>query len=356
MRVAIIGALLILTVCCTTRPEARSSSIPSPTSLPSAATASPSLAGSRMKWSAPVAIEVRPSPGHLAGISCPSINLCVAVVDNGDAVLSVSPKGDAAAWMVIPIDKAENGLTGVSCPSSSVCVAVDLSGNVITSGDPTGGSAAWTVTRVAGLALAGISCPTVGLCAAVDVDGHVFISKTPMGGRTAWALIDLTRGIPYGFPTQGISCPSAKFCAVAGSDSVFISTSPSASAAAWKETVLAGASFLRGVFCFSSSLCFAFDDSGNFFRSTNPAAKSPTWLRTATVNAAVNDVTCLTAEFCVAVTYDGVITSRNAASTAEVWTAPENIGGDVWLSISCPSPDMCIAGDSSANIVVGRSI
>jgi hypothetical protein len=289
------------------------------------------------------------------GISCPSINLCVGVVDNGDAVLSTSPKGDAAAWMVTPIDKAENGLTSVSCASTSLCVAVDLSGNVITSSDPTGGSVAWSVTSVAGLAFADISCPTVDFCAAVDVDGHVFISRNPMGGRKAWSLIDLSRGIPYGVPTQGISCPSAGFCVIGGSGSVFTSTSPSAGAAAWKETVLGDLTFFPQVFCLSTSLCFAFDDSGRFFRSTNPAAKSPTWLRTTTVNAAVNAVTCQTAEFCVAVTYDGVITSRNAAGTAEVWTAPENIGGDVWLSISCPSPDICIAGGSSANIVVGRS-
>jgi hypothetical protein len=199
MRVAIVAALLILTVGCTMRPEARSSSTPSPTSLHSTATASPSASpgGSRMTWSAPVSIEGHLSSGkpRVPGISCPSINLCVGVVDNGDAVLSTSPKGDAAAWMVTPIDKAENGLTSVSCASTSLCVAVDLSGNVITSSDPTGGSVAWSVTSVAGLAFADISCPTVDFCAAVDVDGHVFISRNPMGGRKAWSLIDLSRGI-----------------------------------------------------------------------------------------------------------------------------------------------------------------
>lgn len=357
MRVAILAALLILTACCTTRPQAQSSVTPSPTPLASTTTVSPSSSpgGSRMTWSAPVTIEVQPSPAvdGLRDISCPSINLCVGVVDNGDAVLSTSPKGDAAAWMLTPIDKAENGLTGVSCPSTSLCVAVDMSGNVVTSSDPTGGSGAWTVTRVAGLSFTDISCPTVGFCAAVDVDGHAFISTNPMGGPNAWSLIDLTRGIPYGFPTQGISCPSPGFCAIAASGSVFTSTSPSAGAAAWKETVLAGASLPQGVFCLSANLCFAFDDMGQIFRSANPAAKSPTWRLTA--NATVNDLTCPTADFCVAVTYDGVITSRGPANTGEAWTGPENIGGDVWLSISCPSPDICIAGDASTNIVVGRS-
>lgn len=280
MRVVLLIALVILTACCSSRPDARSSTVPSATPAPSALAGSPSprLGGSRMTWSAPVAIDAQPSPPGMRGISCPTINLCVAVMENGDAVTSTSLTGDAPAWTVTPIDKAENGLSGVSCPSISLCVAVDLSGDVVTSGNPTGGSGAWTVTPVAGLSLIDISCPTVGFCAAVDVDGHAFLSTNPLGGRTKWSIIDLTGGIPFGFPTQGISCPSAGFCAIAGSDSVWTSTLPTAGAAAWRETpipgVVPGASLIQWVYCQSARLCFAFDDAENLFISTNPAAKA----------------------------------------------------------------------------------
>ena len=359
MRGVLIVALVILTACCTFQPEARSSPEPSATPASSATAGSPSppVGGSRMTWSAPVAIEVQPSPAAygLRRISCPTVNLCVGVIDNGNAVTSTSPQGNAAAWMVTPIDKSGNGLTSVTCPTTTLCVAVDLSGNVVTSRDPTRGSGAWTVTSVAGLGLAGISCPTVRFCAAVDVDGHAFISTNPMGGPKAWSLVDLTRGVAFGIPTQGISCPSTGFCAIAGSGSVFTSTSPAAGAGAWKETVLAGTSLLSGVFCKSPRLCFAFDDAGKFFSSTNPAAKSPTWKEIAGDQGAVNDVSCPTAGLCFAVTVDGVITSRSPADAAEAWTAPEDLGGNTWLTISCPTAEICVAGDAGADIVVGRS-
>jgi hypothetical protein len=110
------------------------------------------------------------------------------------------------------------------------------------------------------------------------VDGHAFLSTNPLGGRTKWSIIDLTGGIPFGFPTQGISCPSAGFCAIAGSDSVWTSTLPTAGAAAWRETpipgVVPGASLIQWVYCQSARLCFAFDDAENLFISTNPAAKA----------------------------------------------------------------------------------
>jgi hypothetical protein len=280
-------------------------------------------------------------------------------MDNGDAVTSTSPTGDRAAWTVTPIDKAENGLSGVSCPSNSLCVAIDLSGDVVTSGNPTGGSGAWTVTPVAGLSLIGISCPTVGFCAAVDVDGHAFVSTNPLGGRTKWSIIDLTRGIPYGFPTQGVSCPSAGFCAIAGYESVWTSTSPTAGVTAWRETQIQGVApegpLIQWVYCQSARLCFALDDAGNLFVSTNPAAKRPTWKQRGADSGAINAISCPMADFCVAVTDDGVITLRNPADTAEVWTAPENLGGSAWLMIWCPSAYICIAEDASAEIVVGRS-
>jgi hypothetical protein len=303
-----------------------------------------------------VVIEPQPSPAvyGIADISCPSVNLCVGVIDNGDAITSTSPRDPTAVWTIARIDKA--GLERVSCPSVNLCVAVDLDGDVVTSINPTGGPSAWTGTHVAGLGLVGISCPIASFCAAVDVDGHVFVSRKPAGGRAAWSLIDLTGGIPYGFPTKAISCPSAQFCAVASDDSVLASTSPAAGGSTWTETSLPlpEGHFLNGVFCFSASLCLAFDDLGSIFSSTNPGSKGPTWKRTGSDFGPVRDVSCPIADFCVAVTDDGVISSRNPA--ADAWTAPEQIGGDAWISVSCPSTDLCIAGDIDTDLAVGQTV
>src|SRR4029077_8151332 len=81
--------------------------------------------------------------------------------------------GGAAAWTVTNVD-GTNYMAGVSCPSSGLCVAVDFAGNVVSSSNPTGGAAAWTVANVDGLnIMTGVSCPSSGLCVAVDQVGNV---------------------------------------------------------------------------------------------------------------------------------------------------------------------------------------
>jgi hypothetical protein len=50
----------------------------------------------------------------------------------GNAVISIA---GASVWSATPIDSAENagsGLEGISCPTVDLCVAVDTNGNVVT--------------------------------------------------------------------------------------------------------------------------------------------------------------------------------------------------------------------------------
>jgi hypothetical protein len=358
MRVALLATMLIMTACGNLPPGPRSSSSNTPPPIATTAAPSPATGGSRLTWSAPVVIEPQPSPAayRIADISCPSVDFCVAVIDNGDAITSTAPTDPRAAWTITRIDREGSGWQRVSCPRVNLCVAIDLLGDVITSINPTGGPRAWTVTRVAGLGLVGVSCPTASFCAAVDVDGHVFISKKPTGGRAAWSTVDLSGGAMYGIQTDGVSCPSPQFCAVAGLDSVLASTSPAVGGSSWTATSLPVpvGDYLNGVFCLSARLCLAFDEFGSIFASTNPGAKSPTWKPAGTGFGPVNDVSCPSADFCVAVTDDGVTSSRSPA--ADTWTATEDIGGHGWLAVSCPSADACIAGDVSTDLAVGRKV
>src|SRR5450759_3512373 len=154
-------------------------------------------AGSSLTWAAPVLVDPQPPflGNLLAGVSCPTSGLCVAVDWSGNVVTSSNPTGGAAAWTVTNVD-GTNILTGVSCPSSGLCVAVDLGGNVVTSSNPTGGAAAWTVTHVDAsnsfnctvpgyCSLYGVSCPSSGLCVAVDSGGNVVTSSNPTGGAAS---------------------------------------------------------------------------------------------------------------------------------------------------------------------------
>src|SRR5689334_22308610 len=52
------------------------------------------------------------------------------------------------------------GVTGISCPSVETCVAVDDSGAVLSSEDADGGTAAWSSTYVGNWHLSGVACPS----------------------------------------------------------------------------------------------------------------------------------------------------------------------------------------------------
>src|ERR1700693_295330 len=135
MRVAVLGAALLIAACgSSATPQARSSFPPSatpsvvaptPTPTPSASPAptptSTSTAGSPLTWSAPVRVIHQPPflGNRLTSVSCPSSNLCVAVDDVGNAVTSTNPAGGASAWTVTNVDVfSQDGLAGVSCPTS----------------------------------------------------------------------------------------------------------------------------------------------------------------------------------------------------------------------------------------------
>jgi hypothetical protein len=228
----------------------------------------------------------KPAACFLTGVSCPTVDLCVAVDGNGNVVTSNKPAGGVADWIVSHVDG--NFLSAVSCPSSSLCVAVDIAGNVVTSGNPTGGSGAWSVAHVDGLScavsetgapcyLSGVSCPTVDLCVAVDESGNVVTSTQPGGGAAAWKVMNVNGGglyDPYSLHTS-VSCTTDRLCVGVGNDSeargfVINSTDPTGGPSAWTRTIHVGASILSSVSCPSSHLCVAVSYWGDVVVSITP--------------------------------------------------------------------------------------
>ena len=157
-----------------------------------------------LNWSSRTVIDHHPpfpTTHPLAGISCPSAGLCVAVDTGGSAAVSSDPTGahqngcTLCSWTSVDIDSAHS-LVGVTCPSVSLCVAIDDAGDVLTSTDPGGSHAQWTVTNVDGTTpLNSISCVGVTLCVAVDDAGAVVSSGNPTGGPAAWNVAVVDAGV-----------------------------------------------------------------------------------------------------------------------------------------------------------------
>ncbi len=153
------------------------------------------------------------SSEHLTGVSCPTVNLCVAVADSTTA-LTISALGAGAGASVITAPNADSvsgdRFTGVACPSSALCVAVDNVGWAPASTDPAG--AVWDPVAGAGYghAIGGVDCPVVALCLAVNAGGSAAFSTDPQSGPSAiWSLDGTTVDMS---PLNAIACPQSGFC------------------------------------------------------------------------------------------------------------------------------------------------
>jgi hypothetical protein len=285
-------------------------------------------------------------------------------VDNGgDVEVSTDPTGGAGAWVKADID-ARNALAGVSCPTSDLCVAVDNSGNVVVSTGPTGGTAAWDVADAdPGRVLTGVSCPTTRLCVAVDQEGNVLTSTNPGTGGATWTVVAADGPHPSGFNT--VSCTGNGDLCIAGDNSgnLAVSTRPTGGGAAWRRFAIDGptrdANEIAAVSCPSTQMCVAAASgpAGNFlftatiplFTATNtsPASGASAWAKTAGFygNDPLDAIQCPTTTLCVAqdVATD-MLVSTDPTGPASAWSVsaletPTHLSGGV----SCPGRNLCVS-------------
>jgi hypothetical protein len=71
----------------------------------------------------------------LETIFCPSTRLCVAEDPASDMIASTDPTGGASAWTAVNEGQPNHMGAGVSCPTLSLCVAVG-NDDVLTSTNP----------------------------------------------------------------------------------------------------------------------------------------------------------------------------------------------------------------------------
>ena len=349
--------------------------------------ASTNPTGASPGWTAPATID----PGHtIAGLSCSSPSLCVAVDSGGSTLTTTEPTGGAAAWNASTVIGGNNAFSAVSCaagpfcvattstttpsqfwvsvnptggafawqqanlavpiyavscPSTGLCVAVDDIGNVLTTTNPNSSSPSVSVTQVTGPTLLSIACPTSALCVATDSAGDVVTSVSPTGGASGWTSsnVDGSEAI------LAVSCPTTTFCAAADdAGDVLTSTNPAGGAGAWSSMNVDGDASVAGISCSSPSFCVAVDDLGDVLVSTNPTGGAGAWRATrADPGNFLFAVSCVSDALCVAVDLAGnVVTSTAPASAAPGWTSA-NVDDSPLTAVSCSSITMCVAVDGS---------
>lgn len=302
----------------------------------------------------------------ITGISCPTASLCVVVDLNGNALTTVTPDRPKS-WKRFLID-GRAPLDAVSCSSPTFCAAVDTEGDVVTSTDPTAGSAAWTMVQIrpgfpfagsiVSVPLTAISCPSSHLCVTGDDFPREIITTTdPAGGPAAWSD---GIGIGHIYHADGlvsVSCPSTRFCATIGDDSVHASTDPTAPAA----TKLVINDSLEAISCGSRTLCLAVvggrqnGGPGGVWRSTDPAARRARWTLALPDPNQQFAVACRGRGLCVATDSAGMVTmSAHPAAVHPAWQTRRVDATNVMSAISCPTVRLCVAADTYGNVLAGR--
>lgn len=159
----------------------------------------------------------------LEAVSCPTVDLCVAVGRQGRALVSTNPAAPVPTWREIGTP-APGDLYSVACPAEALCLAGNARGNILSSTDAGTAAPSWrTANTGPSVPVSGISCPTTARCLAVTNNGDVAVSREPTGSADAWSATNLMPHRAIGDQGQpfnaffAASCPGVSLCAAVGS-------------------------------------------------------------------------------------------------------------------------------------------
>jgi hypothetical protein len=250
--------------------------------------ASSAAATAPSSWSVS-ATQNKTSNDALSGVSCTSVNFCVAVgsYENSSKVSqNLAEVWRGSSWMITSTPDrgtGDNSLTGVSCTSTTDCVAVgDGYGKTYPLGTVLrfNGTKWWisaTLSYVHGeYFLNSVSCPNRDYCVAVGYasnDGGIQSSIFVWNG-TKWKQQSNSK--TGGLKLVGVSCTSSSFCAAVGNE-VPTDGYPEGvilvfNGRTWSQSATLGESrgsyTMTGVSCSRSQFCEAVgyfgNDSGEF--------------------------------------------------------------------------------------------
>jgi hypothetical protein len=332
-----------------------------------------------MTWS-PITQLDTPYQGNrygnwLAGISCPSVQLCAAIDNAGNIMTSTDPlhtswtttladpqvgfHNNPCGLQSICFGGGGNGLQAISCPSASLCVGADIHGDVVWSTHPGDPSVPWTVDNIDSNALLSLSCPTETRCVAGDNAGNILVSDDPSGGASGWWSTDAGQGDVY-----DVACPTANRCfATSGYGGSFgfarlMTTDDPDDPSAWTD-LGAGANHSGGLSCPTVSMCVMSDGQSGVLSSADPATKG-TW-RYANVSSEGAyywplgvGISCTTDGYCVLPggSSDAWISSDPTSATP-TWTevSQPDYGSNLMTGVDCVSRTACFAVDASGGVI-----
>lgn len=280
---------------------------------------------------------------------------------------AVAGPASASTWTGHQLrgEAAKVSIFGISCPTASLCVAVGGNNTIASSSDPhvkgswnaiyAGEGALPTGDGIfPGRQIRGVSCPSPQLCVAVTLEGSVYATTDPTGSAAAWSVADIDGEGPNTH-FYGVSCPNPMLCvAAAGKGRIATSTNPTAGPLYWSTIQLDESLELRAVSCPALNFCVAVGDFGQIVASSNPTGGAAAWQRIPSPIGVSHlfGVSCVLPSLCVTGNGAGnLISSTNPTDAAPLWKMVDG-GGSVQITgVSCISSTRCVAVDNNGDVL-----
>jgi hypothetical protein len=308
-------------------------------------------------WTIAKSANVTLSGGNVESVSCSAPTACTAVgtdLNTSGIHVTLAERWNGTNWQrqATPNPTGDTTssvaptLLGVSCPSANFCAAVGnyQPGSVQAGMAETWNGQQWTWQSFPtpddsfGWQLTGVSCTSARFCEAVggysDVDTGLNDTFAATWNGTSWSLQSTVNPDPNDFDSEQfntVSCSSPKFCvAWAG----YGANSAEALAEQWNgsswqlQTVPSTSAAVNSVSCTSANFCEAVGLGSAY--SWDGSAWTAQTIPDSASSGALQGVSCTSRKFCEAVgEYND---NPNVVPVAIQWD------GSVWTSQAAPNP------------------
>jgi hypothetical protein len=325
--------------------------------------------------------------GELEAVSCVSDSFCTAVGIGPAGTLVESWNG--STWSTVPSPNPSGGglLYGVSCTAADSCTAVGhyvtgtgIDGTLVESWN----GSTWSIVSspnsgISGSVLTAVSCISASSCTAAGSNsGNPETTLIESWNGTAWSVVSSPDQGTGGSALSGVSCVSASSCTAVGnyaaSAGVLQTLAESWNGSTWSivsspNQGSAENNELAAVSCRAASACTAVGSYDYYDVETNAYAHTlaeawngSTWSVVTSPSHvsfvdSLNDVSCVSASFCVAVgsylngarVVRTLIESWNGSAWSLVTSPNKFTAANVLDSVSCVSATFCVAVGSWSN-------
>jgi len=214
------------------------------------------------------------------------VTFCAAAGPQNKLLTTTNPRS-SAPWRVttlpfIIMDSAGDFPEGggpIWCTSTTLCVMTGDSNRLFVSTRPTGGPNTWVPFSVGAFnndSWDSVACRNRTLCIAGGVqNGRLAISTAPTQAWRQFALLPGGRSAP---PITAVGCNRDRGICLVGTrtGALWTSTHPARGRSAFRRIKLSSRAIV-GIACKTQRLCFAIDQLGRAFWSTNPGGPLRTW-------------------------------------------------------------------------------